>query len=274
MKKLALFSFVAGPLLALAMPLAALAAPMATTTYTVTINAYVDGQPATTATTSAGAAVFPMQAVWNAKNIGKGKGNYDLSASGYNGDPTPYQAVTTPLIAGAYYDTRVLLATTNKDTGTVGATCNNDTPYMLEGYSHGTSPAEAASSTIGKMYPMFHHLSQNQYVIVWTRHCLTAPVGISPKGGTTASSSDLTSITWTTVSSPFGTVSYYYEASNASTTNKDGSFTAPVYQSGALSSPMIATGGTPPATYYWHVKAVDSVGNSSEWSDTRKIIVN
>ncbi|MEK7511288.1 MAG: hypothetical protein AAB582_03560, partial [Patescibacteria group bacterium] len=59
--------------MALLAPLALLPfAAGAVETHTVTIAAYVDGAPATTAATSADGDSFPMVSYWNAKNIGKG----------------------------------------------------------------------------------------------------------------------------------------------------------------------------------------------------------
>jgi hypothetical protein len=54
----------------------------------------------------------------------------------------------------------------------------------------------------------------------------------------------------------------------------DGSFTSPVYQSGALSTSTIPTPGTPEGVYYWHVRAVDALGNSTTWTSPWKITID
>ncbi|MES2437389.1 MAG: hypothetical protein V4519_05265 [Patescibacteria group bacterium] len=103
------------------------------------------------------------------------------------------------------------------------------------------------------------------------------PMHVSPLNGATTTTASLLKVDWTDVtdasSSP---VTYFYESSYASTTNPDGSFTAPVYVSGPLAASEIATPGTPEGTYYWHVRAVDSatVPNSSAWSDAWSFTVN
>lgn len=102
-----------------------------------------------------------------------------------------------------------------------------------------------------------------------------APTHLSPANNTSTTSASLLKIDWTDVtdasSSP---VVYYYEISNSSSTNANGSFVSAIYQSGALTMSEISTVGTPEGTYYWHVRAADSVGNLSDWTSAWKIIVD
>ncbi|MGH7175407.1 MAG: fibronectin type III domain-containing protein, partial [Minisyncoccia bacterium] len=97
---------------------------------------------------------------------------------------------------------------------------------------------------------------------------LAAPTLLSPANGTTLTSDELQSVNWNAVDDSAGGITYVYQASNASTTNADGSFTNPVYTSSALSTTTLATPGTPEGTYYWHVQATDAGGTMSAWSDT------
>ena len=105
----------------------------------------------------------------------------------------------------------------------------------------------------------------------------TGPTGLSnssPADGTFKTTAGLTSIDWSDATDPSGPVSYYYESSNSPATKGDGSFTSPVYQSGALSTSQISTAGTPEGVYYWHVKAVDALGNASAWTSPWQVTVD
>jgi hypothetical protein len=242
----------------------------------VTIAAYVDGKPATSDSLSANGASFAMDAWWSAKNIGIGKGSYPLSAAGFNSGNQPYVAITTDMSTGANYSTRAQISwdKTNIDsTSGVSGNCRTGDPYTLVGYTTGDSMASAAAGTPTTSYAAFHTMTQNEYVIVWYRHCLTQPQPTFPKNGLTESSAALTHLDWNPVTSPFGTVSYIYQASNDWHTNTDGSFASVVYESSPQATSTIVAGGTPPGTYYWHVKAIDSAGNSSFWGPFYKVNV-
>ncbi|MDO8269346.1 MAG: calcium-binding protein [Candidatus Levybacteria bacterium] len=133
-------------------------------TVTVTIDKYIDGTKATA--TTADNSAFPMSATWNATNIGAGSGNYDLDADGFNNIPTPYQAITSEMTAGADY-------TTNEVTGgsVVGASCSTGQPYALVGYTTGDTFSEAQSGTPSSTIPSFTDLDSDKYVIVWNMTC-------------------------------------------------------------------------------------------------------
>lgn len=105
----------------------------------------------------------------------------------------------------------------------------------------------------------------------------TAPTGLanlSPSDGAYATTAGLPTIDWTNASDTSTPISYYYESSHSSAVNTDGSFVSHVYQSGALSSSMIASAGTPEGVYYWHVRAVDATGNTTAWTSPWKITVD
>lgn len=139
-------------------------------TYTVTIEKYIDGNKATAL--SANNSAFSMTATWNATNIGAGSGNYDLDADGFNGNPTPYQAITSEMTAGADYST-------NEVTGgsVVGASCSTGQPFALVGYSTGNSLSEAENGTKSLTIPSFTNLQSDKYVIVWNMTCPVTPPG-------------------------------------------------------------------------------------------------
>src|SRR3989344_1867284 len=107
-------------------------------TVTVTIQKYIDGELATSE--SADGNAFPMTASWDDPDgIGEGSGAYSLSTA-----TTPdYQAVTSEMEVGADYSTSEVL-----DGDIVAAICDDDTPYVLVGYSVGTTSAAAAAATV------------------------------------------------------------------------------------------------------------------------------
>jgi len=135
---------------------------------TVTINKFIDGAMATAV--SADNSAFPMEATWNATNIGAGSGNFDLDADGFNGDPTPYQAITSMMTSGADYST-------NEVTGgsVVGATCADGKPYALAGYSSGDSFAAAQSAATSTTAPAFTNITTDKYIIVRNVTCDEEP---------------------------------------------------------------------------------------------------
>ena len=135
---------------------------------TVTIDKFIDGAMATSG--SANSSAFPMTATWDAANIGAGSGNYDLDADGFNGDPTPYQAITASMTSGADY-------TTSEVTGgsVVGADCTTGQPYALAGYSSGDTFAEAASAATSTTAPALTDITSNKYIIVRNVTCSPTP---------------------------------------------------------------------------------------------------
>lgn len=234
-------------------------------TITVTIDKFIDGKAAST---TGATASFPMQATWNATNIGSGTSDYNLSTTGYN-SPNHYEAVTSQMTDGAAY-------ATNEMTGgsVVGADCSGGQPFQLAGYTSGNTFAQAAAATASLTVPSFTNLENNAFVIVWNKYCVPAPANQTPANNVSLASADWTQATWTSVSDPIGGITYFYESSNSSATNTDGSFTTPVYQSSALNTNSIATTNTPEGTYYWHVRAEDADGNYSAWSAPTEVTVD
>lgn len=100
------------------------------------------------------------------------------------------------------------------------------------------------------------------------------PVHTSPANGSIFATGTLGSIDWSDVTDEVSNpVTYIYQSSVSSDTNPDGSFMTPAYTSGALASSEINAAGTPNGTYYWHVRAIDALGNQSAWTDPWQIIV-
>lgn len=221
---------------------------------TVTIAKYMNGVHATAGNTDN--ASFNMTAVYNASNIGSGSDPYVISATG-NGTPETYEAQTIALASGADYSTYE----------TISTPCTDATPFDLVGYSTGDSLAAAEAAPVSMIVPAFTGLTSDKFVIVWNKTCPPVPTHLTPADGSTLTTAQLDKIDWSDVATPALPMAYFYEVATTDTsTNPDGSFVNPVYESAALSDSEIVTAGTGEGTYHWHVRAVDAAGNSSAWS--------
>lgn len=100
------------------------------------------------------------------------------------------------------------------------------------------------------------------------------PVVSTPTDNAVLKSSDLMKVDWNDVTDVSSPVAYNYESAHTNLVNSDGSFMAPVYVSAPLLASEIPTLGTPEGIYFYHVQAVDSVGNKSVWSAPRKVTVD
>ncbi len=127
----------------------------------VTIQKYIDGAMANAVTASS--SDFQMQANFTIASS-TGSGQYALSAAGYNGDPTPYQAKTSVLPAGSDYATNEII-----DGIVVGATNSSSTPFSLVGYTTGDTLAAAVAATPTMTSPSFTNITSDKYVIVWNK---------------------------------------------------------------------------------------------------------
>lgn len=173
-------------------------APPAATSSQVTIVKYVDGAHATAA--NASSTTFNFTATYNASNIGAGSDPFTIGPTG-NNTPNAYEAMTIPLANGASYNA------TENTSSAVGNTCADGKPFAINGYSSGTSLANAQAGTVSSTSPTFTNLQENQYVIVWNRTCEatstppstdisnacatpnTAPAGYTLRKGTTGGDS-------------------------------------------------------------------------------------
>lgn len=108
---------------------------------------------------------FPMSSTWDADNVGAGTGEYALDDS----NVTPYEAMTVEMTSGADYTTHEILSG-----DIVGASCEDGKPFALEGYTSGSTKAEAMGETPTLTPPAFTNMQTDKHVIVWNRDCALA----------------------------------------------------------------------------------------------------
>lgn len=132
---------------------------------TVTIAKYIDGAHADA--TNASGLSFPMDAVWNAVNIGAGSGSFALSTVGFN-NPNPYEATTASMTTGADY-----AVSENMSGANVGASCAEGKPFALLGYTVGGTLPAAAALTPTTTPPALTGITTDQFIIVWNKKCST-----------------------------------------------------------------------------------------------------
>lgn len=234
---------------------------MAPTSVKVTIVKYINGEEANTTNTNNTS--FPMTATWNTTNIGSGTGNYNLSATGYN-NPNPYRATTSDMNVGADYSTYE----------NTGSSCIPPIMYALAGYTTGNTLEEAKMATPSLTVPELTNLQSDKFIIVWNKTCVSTPVHLTPADNSVRTTAEQTLIDWSDVTNWASPITYMYQSALSMATNMDGAFTSPAYTSGALTNSEIPTPGTPEGIYYWHVKATDTVGNTSGWTVPWKITIN
>lgn len=141
-----------------------------TSMFKVTILKFINGQMATAS--SSMNMDFPMFATWSGTGAASGTGNYNLSASGYNGDLTPYQAMTSSMNSGANYSTNEVLGgniVANCPASTTASTSNS--LFMNSGYTTGDTLAQAMAASPSVSSPAFTNMMNNKYVIVWNTNC-------------------------------------------------------------------------------------------------------
>lgn len=129
-------------------------------TVTITIQKYIDGEPATSENADDNA--FAMTSSWDNPGEGQGFDEFELSA-----ETSPaYQKISDELNEGADYSVNEEL-----DGDIVSASCEDEKPYALVGYSVGEDEQAAAAANKSTDAPSFTDLSEDQYVIVWNETC-------------------------------------------------------------------------------------------------------
>lgn len=122
---------------------------------------------------------FPMNAVWNATNIGAGSGNYVLGNT-HGGAAFRYAADTSPMSVPADYTTTEI---TGGDSPVlpIGAECSEG-KYRLVGYKQGDSVALAEAAALTSAAPVYTDITTDKYIIVVNEKCADAPKPICAIG--------------------------------------------------------------------------------------------
>ena len=162
------------------------AVPVTPETVQVTIHKYIDGIAATATTT--GTPSFSMISTTTAANLNGGvesSGTYSLDSAG------SYMAMTSEMDSGANYATNEIM------NSTTAMNCDADEPYMLTGYTWGTTMGAAAMMTPTTTAPSFMGLTEDMHVIVWNHDCSTSSgtIGGDVTGTPPAGALAVTSIT-------------------------------------------------------------------------------
>ncbi len=89
----------------------------------------------------------------------------------------------------------------------------------------------------------------------------SVPAIVLPSSSAVVTQSALTKVDWTDSTGTHAPFTYQYEAYS------DAAYSSLVYSSGWLGDSEIPTAGTPIGTYYLRVRAMDSVGAQSAWSN-------
>ena len=150
-------------------------------TVQVSILKFVDGAMATASTSDSQS--FPMGSSWSAGgDSATSTGSYTLSPTGF-GTTTAYAAETSAMALGSNYGTNE-----TTDGAVVGASCNDEKPFALVGYTTGNSLAEAEAATATTTAPDFSNLQNDKYVIVWNHDCASngGSIGGDVTGGQSA----------------------------------------------------------------------------------------
>ena len=148
---------------------------------TVTIVKYVDGVHATAG--NANSLSFPINATWDATNIGAGSGSFALSTAGFN-NPNPYEATTAAMTSGADYSVSEDVTGSN-----VGASCADGKPFALGGYSTGSTEVAAVAAATSSSAALTN-ITSDTFVIVWNKKCgatlIVKKVIVNDNGGSSA----------------------------------------------------------------------------------------
>ena len=126
----------------------------------MTIHKYIDGAHADV--TNAENQLFPIESTWMAANLNNGAtttATSSLSASAY-------EVQTSPLASGANYTTRELT-----DGTSLGASCADGKPFALQGYTMGSTEAEAAGMAPDSDAPFLANITSDMHIIVWNMDC-------------------------------------------------------------------------------------------------------
>ncbi len=153
----------------------------------VTVSKFVNGEMATAS--SSQSLGFPVDAEWNAENIGNGIGEFILGPNGFN-SPNPYQAITSDMSPGASYTAHERL-----DQDNVALDCTTNKPYRLVGYTTGATMEDAAGATPSMTVPAFTNMTGDQNIIIWNASCSPTSTTTGQIGGDVTGNNGVLTVT-------------------------------------------------------------------------------
>ncbi len=100
------------------------------------------------------------------------------------------------------------------------------------------------------------------------------PIHLSPLDGTIRNTLGLILDFTDVLDDMSNPVTYYYQSAHDGATTTDNAFLTPIWNSALLSISENDGVGSPEAKYWWHVRACDTAGNCSLWTDAWTLTVD
>jgi hypothetical protein len=120
---------------------------------------------------------------------------------------------------------------------------------------------------------LFDNVNLSSSIIPPDTTAPAVPTLVSPADGAYVKPSGLI-LDWTDSTDPSLPVTYVYQSSYGSSVGVNNGLTSPIYNASTGTVSQIDASGSSDATYYWQVKACDSLSNCSDWSGPWAVTVD
>lgn len=120
---------------------------------------------------------------------------------------------------------------------------------------------------------LFDNVNLSSSIIPPDTTAPAVPTLVSPADGAYVKPSGLI-LDWTDSTDPSLPVTYVYQSSYSSSVGVNNGLTSPIYNASTGTVSQIDASGSGDATYYWQVKACDSLSNCSDWSGPWAVTVD